>query len=51
MSTGWKAAQRSRRAHTTQKLRSRQRKNRISKARRKSVQDAMRALRMKGLLP
>ena len=51
MNTGWRAARLARRPHSKKKLQTRNPKNRVGKARRKSVQDSIRALRMKGLLP
>ena len=50
MNTGWRSAQEARRPHTRWKLKRHPGKNRVSKARRKSVENAMRALRLKGML-
>ena len=51
MNTGWRAARQSRRPHTKRKIESGPQKNRAGKARRTAVKNAVRALRMKGLLP
>ena len=51
MSTGWRAARRSRRPHTRRRMKERPKSGRASRKRRQSVRDSERALRMKGLLP
>lgn len=49
MTTGWRSAREARRPHAGRKLRRRHPNLRASKARRRSVRDSLRALRMKGL--
>ncbi len=51
MTTGWKAARDSRRAHTKQTLKKHPPSTTISKRRRTSAKDSNSAMRMKGLLP
>ncbi len=48
MNTGWRATREARRPHTKNKLQTKHPKNRVSKARRKSVQESIRAMRRRG---